>query len=294
MIAGDPVQRPVAHLEPRRARQPQSREPDGTEGVVSETITRDHRDAKRARTTQHRTSERIVRRAERNPEQNPADFFAWNTRLTGKLRRGATLPLSRELRRVGEIHDVALPLFLIALRGREIEHVVGVDVFLVEAIVGDGAIGPGVSKDLPDAVSALARSRETKLGHSRWLTGNRVVHGDESVHDIARQPLVVGGDVERARERISLAVELIQSLNRFAVIGRVPRSRVAPARTNIVSGPNVTEFSEMSPKSKTSVGFAAVLTMGICAQNSRFSAREMSAPLELSTVRTDRQRRPAG
>ena len=63
---------------------------------------------------------------------------------------------------------------------------------------------------------------------------------------------------------------------------------------NAVSGPKATEFSEMSPKSNTSVGFSRVSAIGICAQNSRFSAREMSAPLGLSTVRTDRQRRPAG
>src|SRR5258706_9240106 len=60
-----------------------------------------------------------------------------------------------------------------------------------------------------------------------------------------------------------------------------------------VSGPNVTEVSEMSPKSKTIVGFFdRSRTVRIWAQNSRFSACEMSAPLGLSTVRTERHRRP--
>ena len=69
----------------------------------------------------------------------------------------------------------------------------------------------------------------------------------------------------------------------------------APGRTIKVSGPNDTEFSEMSPKSKTSVGFLLCeVAIGICAQNSRFSAREMSEPLGPRTVRTERHLRPAG
>src|SRR6266404_812099 len=62
-----------------------------------------------------------------------------------------------------------------------------------------------------------------------------------------------------------------------------------------VSGPKETEFSEMSPKSKTIVEFFdCVPAIGIWAQNSRFSAREISTPLGLRTVRTDRHLRPAG
>ena len=61
-----------------------------------------------------------------------------------------------------------------------------------------------------------------------------------------------------------------------------------------VSGPNETEFSEMSPKSKIRIGFFETFVLGIWAQNSRNSACEMSAPPGLSTVRIDRQRRPVG
>ena len=63
-----------------------------------------------------------------------------------------------------------------------------------------------------------------------------------------------------------------------------------------VSGANATLFSLISPKSKTSVGFLRVLfgPAFTSTKNSRFSMRERSEPLGLSTVRIERQRRPAG
>jgi hypothetical protein len=63
-----------------------------------------------------------------------------------------------------------------------------------------------------------------------------------------------------------------------------------------VSGENVTEFSETSPRSITRSGFARLVAIAVStsAQSSRCSTRVRSTPLGLRTVRSDRQRTPAG
>ena len=63
-----------------------------------------------------------------------------------------------------------------------------------------------------------------------------------------------------------------------------------------MSGENAIEFSETSPISTTTVGFVLRLATAVStsAQNSRYSTRVRSTPLGLSTVRSDRQRRPVG
>src|SRR5665213_2128728 len=61
-----------------------------------------------------------------------------------------------------------------------------------------------------------------------------------------------------------------------------------------VSGWSATEFSDISPTSKTRVGFLDLLAddVSTSAQNSRFSVRDTSAPDGLSDVRIERHRRP--
>src|SRR5262249_34980250 len=61
-----------------------------------------------------------------------------------------------------------------------------------------------------------------------------------------------------------------------------------------VSGAKVSEFSEMSPKSKTTVGFVArrALAVSTSAQNSRYSPRVRSMPAGPSTDRMERNRGP--
>ena len=83
LIVSDSVQRPVAHLEPRGARESQSRQRNGVERVVRAAIARDHRDAKSAGPPQQRLTERVIGRAKRNSKENPADIVTRAARLAG-------------------------------------------------------------------------------------------------------------------------------------------------------------------------------------------------------------------
>ena len=104
----------------------------------------------------------------------------------------------------------------------------GVDVFFIEPVVGDRAVSPGVAKYLAQAIAPFAGSREAPNCLLRRLAGNCVGHDHKSVDDIAGQPVVVAGDVESARKGITLAIELVQPLNRLAVIGGVTRAGRRP------------------------------------------------------------------
>src|SRR5205823_6945455 len=44
---------------------------------------------------------------------------------------------------------------------------------------------------------------------------NRIDLDDQAIHDITRQPIVVRGDVECARKRITLAIQRVESLDLF-------------------------------------------------------------------------------
>jgi uncharacterized protein (TIGR02217 family) len=85
-----------------------------------------------------------------------------DARLAGQLRWGPAFPDAGNSGYVSEIDDVAVPLLLVALGAGEVEHVVRVDVFLIEAIVANRAVRSRVAEDLPNAVAAPARSGEAE------------------------------------------------------------------------------------------------------------------------------------
>src|SRR5207302_5482854 len=130
--------------------------------------------------------EGIVGMPEWNAKEDPADIVARSFWLPRELRRRTALSLSCLLRRIGEVHDVAIPLFLISFRRCEVENVIGVDVLLIEVIVVNRAVCLGVSKDLAEAVTAATGGCEAQRCVLRRLAGNSVVHDDQRINDIAR------------------------------------------------------------------------------------------------------------
>jgi hypothetical protein len=84
--------------------------------------------------------QRVVGRFERDAEEDPAHVVARTRWLARELFRLAAYALSCELRRVSKIDDVALPLLLVPLGRGEVENVIGIDVFLIEPIVVNGAV----------------------------------------------------------------------------------------------------------------------------------------------------------
>ena len=76
--------------------------------------------------------------------------------LAGEPGLRPTISFPRLLCRIGEIHDVAYPLFLIALGGGEVQDVVRVDVLFVEPIVVHGAVRLRVAENLQQTVAAAA------------------------------------------------------------------------------------------------------------------------------------------
>src|ERR1700682_984080 len=85
----------VAGLQPGCTGEAESGEWNRAELVVRETIARNHRDTQRAGASEQRASERIVRGAERNAKEDPANVGPRASRLAGELRSDAALPFAR-------------------------------------------------------------------------------------------------------------------------------------------------------------------------------------------------------
>ena len=217
--AGDSAKRTVTDLEPRRSRQSQPRQRNGDELVVGDAVWRDHGDANRARPPEQRLSQRIIGLAERNSEQHPADDLH-RTRIGDEPPLLRALSAARVPGLVRQIDDVSLPLLGVALGAGEVDDVVRINVFLVEAVVVHRAVGLRIAEKLSQSVAATAR-REGVVRRRHRRAGDGIEHGCERVDDITRQPPIVGCGVERAGERIALAVERIESLDASPSIRRV-------------------------------------------------------------------------
>ena len=124
-------------------------------------------------------------------------------------------------RGVAKIYDVAQPLFLITLGGGQVQDVVGVDVFFIEAIVVHGAIRFRIAKNLQQPIAAAAGGGDRDRKERRRLSLNRIDLDDQIVNHVSRKPVVILRDVERAGKGIALAVERIQSLDLFSPVGSV-------------------------------------------------------------------------
>ena len=118
--------------------------------------------------------DRVERRAERDAHEHPALALAGDAE---RVRRATTAqpPTRTYDLRVAQVHGVAQQPLLLALRGREVEHVVAVEIPLVEAAVVHRAVRLRVA-DLAqlrvalraDAGSSSARRRSRATTNERF------------------------------------------------------------------------------------------------------------------------------
>src|SRR5207237_9926672 len=90
-----------------------------------------------------------------------------------------------------------------------------VTVFRCEPVVVDGAVRFRIAKNLQQPIAAATCWSSRNHREARRLTGDRIRLDDQGVHDITGESVVVRGDVECARERITLAIQRVESLNFF-------------------------------------------------------------------------------
>jgi hypothetical protein len=65
--------------------------------------------------------------------------------LARQLRRRTALSVTRPPDGISKVDYEPIPSLLVALRRSEVQDIVRVDVFLIEAVVVDGAVGFGVA-----------------------------------------------------------------------------------------------------------------------------------------------------
>src|SRR5690349_13789821 len=117
---------------------------------------------------------------------------------------------ARVARRVAQVDDESQNALAFAMKRVEIERVVEIDVFFVEAAITARAVLPRVAEELRCAIPAEA-DRNTELApHAR------AVDDSHRVDDIAGKSGVVRVDVECARERIALGIERVDRLKLLA------------------------------------------------------------------------------
>src|SRR6185437_12469247 len=128
------------------------------ERSVGDTGSGNHRDTQCTCATQQRRIQRVVGGAERNAYKDPAHRGAWY-RFAARSRPLDALADTVELPFVGKIHHEASDLLLLPLRTAQIEHVVAVEILLVQTSVADSAIGARVA-DLVERTILVPADRE--------------------------------------------------------------------------------------------------------------------------------------
>src|SRR5687768_13994452 len=230
LLGGNSADSRIAPLEPRCTSETKSRDGHLCELIVANTRTRDHREAESAHPSQQRLAERIAGRAERHTDQNPAYFF--RRRSDNSARTDAAPANSAIAARVREVHDIPPNFFCIALRARQVENVVGIDVLLVETVVGNGTVDARVTEDPYQRIAPLTCREVAECLDYRGRPGERVVDDSDRTHDITREAIVVDSHVERAGEGITLTVEPVEPLQLPPKVARVARRRRTRSSAN--------------------------------------------------------------
>src|SRR6185312_11807714 len=210
LLACQTANRRLAPLEPWCASETKLIQRHLTERGVRDTCSRDHRNTQGARATQQRGIQRIVGCAEWHAHEDPAHWGARNS-LATRNRPLDALSDAIELPFVGKIHYEPSYLLLLALGAVEIEHVVAVEIFLVQAAIAHGAIRARIAHLIERAIPVSADREfrnDSRCGKLPWY---RVSDHYCAVRDISGQSRVVRVCVERTRKRIAFAIEPVES-----------------------------------------------------------------------------------
>ena len=188
-------QRTIGTLEPGRTNKTKTRKRNARELTVWNLRCRHHRQSHRANATIVWRIHFFQRGPPVQPQLHPAHRIGTERASTGRRVDIATTH-TRPVALVAEINSESLNLLLIRLCIAQIQTPIEIDVFFVEPIVAHTTVGATVAQNLLD-IHRRRAERHLVLRGDAHATFGPVDH-DDRVRNVAGQPFVIFGGVERA------------------------------------------------------------------------------------------------